>query len=71
MSCCDKLRDARAIVADRGGVGGALFKRLTAGKAGMLWYYGARAEAFERAPVPGPAGELRRTVEVMRQLAVE
>ena len=66
-----KLHNARAIVADLRVIGGALFERFTAGKAGTLWYYGALAEAFERAPVPGPAGELRRTVELMRQLATD
>lgn len=30
----------------------------------------ALAEAFERAPVPGPAGELRRTVEVIRNFSI-
>ena len=69
VSCCDKLHNARAIVADLRVIGGALFERFTAGKVGTLWYYGALAEAFERAPVPGPAGELRRTVAVMRELA--
>lgn len=69
VSCCDKLHNARAIVADLRVIGGALFERFTAGKAGTLWYYRALAEAFERAPAPGPAGELQRTVAVMRELA--
>jgi len=69
VSCCDKLHNARAIVADLRVIGGVLFERFTAGKTGTLWYYGALAEAFERAPVPGPAGELRRTVALMQQLA--
>jgi len=69
VSCCDKLHNARAIVADQRVMGDALFERFTAGKVGTLWYYASLAAEFEKGVSPAPAAELRRTVTAMQKLA--
>lgn len=46
VSACDKLHNARAIVADVRTVGPTVFERFKAGKDGTLWYYGQLAEIF-------------------------
>jgi (p)ppGpp synthase/HD superfamily hydrolase len=46
VSACDKLYNARAILADYREVGDALWERFTAGRDGVLWYYRALADAF-------------------------
>jgi GTP pyrophosphokinase len=46
VSACDKLYNARAILADYREVGDALWSRFTAGRDGVLWYYRALADAF-------------------------
>jgi (p)ppGpp synthase/HD superfamily hydrolase len=48
VSGCDKLHNARAIVADlrRPDVGSAVFGRFTGGREGTLWYYGELARIF-------------------------
>ena len=67
VSCCDKLHNARCILADARVLGDAVFARFTGGKAGTLWYYRALADAFAAdvgvATVPRAlADELARTV---------
>jgi (p)ppGpp synthase/HD superfamily hydrolase len=39
VSACDKLHNARAIVADLESIGTVVFERFTAGREGTLWYY--------------------------------
>ena len=69
VSLADKTHNARAIVADLGVHGDALWQRFTGGKDGSLWYYEALAEAF-RARIPGPATDrLAALVDEMRRLA--
>jgi (p)ppGpp synthase/HD superfamily hydrolase len=46
VSACDKLYNARAILADYRVVGEALWSRFTGGREGTLWYYRALASAF-------------------------
>ncbi len=46
VSLADKVHNARAIVADLGRVGDALWDRFNAGRRGSLWYYDALAEIF-------------------------
>ncbi len=66
VSACDKLHNARAILADLRAEGASVFDRFTAGREGTLWYYAALAEAFQRL-LPGRlAGELAREVAALR-----
>jgi GTP pyrophosphokinase len=46
VSACDKLYNARAILADYQIVGEALWERFSGGRDGVLWYYRALAGAF-------------------------
>lgn len=47
VSCCDKLHNARAIVADVEEIGVEVFDRFSAGREQTLWYYGALAERMQ------------------------
>lgn len=46
VSACDKLHNARSIVADVRAIGPDVFSRFKAGREGTLWYYGRLAEVF-------------------------
>jgi (p)ppGpp synthase/HD superfamily hydrolase len=46
VSACDKLHNARAIVADVRAIGPDVFSRFKAGREGTLWYYGRLADVF-------------------------
>jgi GTP pyrophosphokinase len=46
VSACDKLHNARAIVADVRANGPGVFSRFKAGREGTLWYYGRLAKVF-------------------------
>jgi len=72
VSACDKLHNARAILADYRELGETLWQRFSGGREGTLWYYRAVLEQFRAAP-PGPSGrrlvdELHRVVESLEQL---
>lgn len=76
VSACDKLHNARAILADlQGDAGERVFERFTAGRLGTLQYYEAIARVLlERAGEAGPrfhelAREFDRTVAHMHELA--
>lgn len=67
---CDKLHNARSIVADLRVDGDAVWSRFTGGREGTLWYYRALVDAFAQARSPvGPVDELGRTVSEMQRLA--
>lgn len=70
VSACDKLHNARAIVADLENpeVGSAVFDRFTAGRDGTLQYYQGLAALFTRKGV-APARVLDATVAHMHALA--
>ena len=70
VSCCDKLHNSRAIVADLRELGDELWSRFKGGKDGTLWYYRALVDAFRvhRAP-PALLAELDRTVTEMEESA--
>lgn len=68
MTACDKLHNARAIVADLGQIGAAVFERFTTGRDGTLWYYGAVLEILEARDCP-VAPALAHAVARMRVLA--
>jgi (p)ppGpp synthase/HD superfamily hydrolase len=67
VSACDKLYNARAILADLRQIGGALWPRFSGGRDGVLWYYAALAQNFPT-DLP-PAGELGRVVAELQALA--
>ena len=54
VGACDKLHNARAIVADleNPAIGVAVFDRFTAGRDGTLWYYGRIAEVLQQRASP-------------------
>jgi (p)ppGpp synthase/HD superfamily hydrolase len=68
VSACDKLHNARAIVADLHGVGTAVFDRFTAGRDGTLWYYGELARILAAKQLP-PAPSLVREVDAILTLS--
>jgi len=50
VGACDKLHNARAIVADleNPAIGVGVFERFTAGRTGTLWYYARIAEVLQQ-----------------------
>ncbi|GAA0707958.1 hypothetical protein [Dokdonella soli] len=68
VSACDKLHNARAIVADVRALGPAVFQRFKAGRDGTLWYYRELVRTFA-ARGAAPARELALALEDMGRLA--
>jgi (p)ppGpp synthase/HD superfamily hydrolase len=70
VSACDKLHNARAILADLRAVGPAVWERFSEpDPASQLWYYESLAACYA-GRVPGPlAGELGRVLAGIRELA--
>jgi len=70
VSACDKLHNARAILADLRSVGADLWNRFTmTDPADHLWYYGSLVAALN-GKVPEPlADELRRTIATIDEMA--
>lgn len=70
VSACDKLHNARSIVADLRKVGQELWSRFSeADVASQLWYYQSLADSYP-GRVPAPlADEVARVVAEMRTLA--
>ncbi len=70
VSCCDKLHNARSIVADLRELGDDLWPRFKGGKDGTLWYYRTLVKEFQQYDTPsGLVDELDRVVTEMEQLA--
>jgi len=69
VSACDKLHNARSIVADLRAIGPALWQRFSQNDpAAQLWYYQSLADCYgERVP-RGLFDELSRTITEMRLL---
>src|SRR3954447_23415662 len=65
VSACDKLHNARAIVADLRVVGDDLWSRFSRGRDDQLWYYRSLVAVFEEHLQHPLGAELRRTVELM------
>ncbi|MGH8148284.1 MAG: HD domain-containing protein, partial [Rhodanobacteraceae bacterium] len=66
---CDKLDNARAILADLRLLGDAIFDRFTGRRDGTLWYYEELAGIFADKGV-APAASLIRTVTAMQAEAL-
>jgi GTP pyrophosphokinase len=71
VSACDKLDNARAILADYRVLGEALWKRFHGGKEGTLWYYGELLRAFREAGDSPLIEELGLVVSEIERLAVK
>jgi (p)ppGpp synthase/HD superfamily hydrolase len=70
VSACDKLHNARSILADYRTLGEALWSRFTGGRDGTLWYYRSLVEAYRKARAPKTlVDELDRTVKELEGLA--
>lgn len=65
VSACDKLDNARAILADLRLLGDALFERFTGRRDGTLWYYSELADIFVDKHA-APARSLARVVTAIR-----
>lgn len=68
VSGCDKLHNARAIVADLRAIGPGVFERFTGKRDGTLWYYREITGVFTARGAP-MAGELHSVVEAMAHRA--
>lgn len=71
VSCCDKIHNARSLLADFRLVGDALFTRFSVSREQTLWYYTELAKAFGRHHPGRAAAELQRTVELLQGLVRE
>ena len=69
VSSCDKLHNARAILADYEELGEGLWGRFNAGRADLLWYYGSLLRAFQEAARAGGEPESRVVRELDRAVA--
>src|SRR2546427_9730206 len=69
VSACDKLHNARAILADYRVHGEALWKRFKGGRDGTLWYYRSLVQAFRRHGVTPLVAELTRVLAEGDELA--
>lgn len=72
VSACDKLHNARCIVADLRVEGATLWDRFNVNDpAEQLWYYRGLADTLGASPIPRPlADELGRTVDAMQELTI-
>lgn len=73
VSACDKLHNARCVLADLRAHGPALWGRFTEpDPAEQLWYYRCLANVLAAAVLPGPLiDELVRTVDALAALAAQ
>lgn len=73
VSACDKLHNARCILADLRTRGPGLWERFTVSDpAEQLWYYRSLAATLTAADIPRPlADELTRTVDALEALVAE
>jgi len=70
VAVCDKLHNARSILADYHAVGAAIWKRFRGGKAGSLWYYRTLADTFVEADADSTiVAELDATIRELERLA--
>jgi GTP pyrophosphokinase len=71
VSLCDKVHNARSILADYRGAGEAVWARFRGGKPGTLWYYRALVEAFRAHGASPLLHELERAVREIERLSAE
>lgn len=68
VSACDKIHNARCILADHRASGPAVWQRFTGGRDGTLWYYRELAAIFARRGPAGPAALLGELAAAMQRL---
>lgn len=68
VTACDKLHNARAVLADYRKLGPALWSRFNGKREGTLWYYRALADEFARGGPAGVADEIGRAVSELEEL---
>lgn len=66
VSGCDKLHNARSILADLYRIGATLWERFTASRDEILWYYASLCNSLETSNSP-VVPELRRAVAAIHQ----
>lgn len=72
VSACDKLHNARSILADYRRVGAAIFERFAGRQSGTLWYYRTLVGTYEGRVPPALYDELNRVVtELESQVAAD
>jgi GTP pyrophosphokinase len=69
VSACDKVHNARCIVADHAAVGPALWQRFSGGRDGTLWYYRELARVFAARGPRGLGALLGELADRMQRLA--
>ncbi|MBM3892338.1 MAG: HD domain-containing protein [Verrucomicrobia bacterium] len=69
VSACDKLHNARCLLADLRRDGAAVWPRFNGGRDGSLWYYRELAKTFRRCGPAALAEELGRVVADIERLA--
>jgi len=70
VATCDKLHNARSILADLRTVGDAIWSRFSGGRDGTLWYYASFVALCRRTELPaGLIDELERVVAELQDLA--
>ncbi len=70
VATCDKLHNARSILADLRTVGDAIWMRFSGGREGTLWYYASFIALCRRTTLPpGLVDELDRVVDELHSLA--
>jgi (p)ppGpp synthase/HD superfamily hydrolase len=69
VSACDKIHNARSIVADHRTHGPALWQRFSGGRDGTQWYYRELAAIFSKRGPRGPAALLGELAATMQGLA--
>ena len=67
VSCCDKLHNARAILADLRALGPVVFDRFKGAREGTLWYYSALAESFTAKGIAPAAAFAEVTAAMVQQ----
>lgn len=67
VSCCDKLHNARAILADHRRIGNAIFDRFSVPRNETLWYYKSLADVFTSRHAGPAAADFARVVGEMHQ----
>ena len=70
VTCCDKLHNARTLLADLRAIGQSLWDRFNGGKEGTLWYYRSIVEVSRSTAVPNTlVDELEGNVEEITRLS--
>jgi GTP pyrophosphokinase len=71
VSAADKLYNAQSIVKDYRLVGESLWQRFQGGKEGILWYYRALVNAFQKTQITPLIEELERVVSQLETLVTD